>query len=201
LRCIPNMVLAAPSDENECRLLLSTGYQHNGPAAVRYPRGQATGITITADLDTVEIGKGVVRQKGKNIAFLAFGTVITPCLAAAKKFGATVVDMRFVKPLDEDLIREMSKQHELLVTVEENAIAGGAGSAVSEFLSREGILKPILHIGLPDHFLEHGKHESQLSHCGLDEDGIYKAVESRWNQLQKAHPSKVLNVEKQVLRS
>jgi 1-deoxy-D-xylulose-5-phosphate synthase len=151
---------------------------------------------MTADLGTVEIGKGLIKQQGRNVALLAFGTVITACLAAAKRLDATVVDMRFAKPLDEDLILDLSKQHTLLVSIEENAITGGAGSAVSEFLSREGILKPVLHLGLPDRFLEHGSHQDQLTHCGLDEEGIYTAIERRWNQLQGSHLSEAIEPQK-----
>lgn len=199
LRCVPNMVVATPSDENECRQLLSTAYQHTGPAAVRYPRGRAAGVEISPGLNTIEIGKGLIKQQGRDIAILAFGTVMAACLAVAKKFGATVVDMRFVKPLDESLIRDLAQQHTLLVSVEENAIAGGAGSAISEFLSREGILKPVLHLGLPDRFLEHGAHQDQLTHCGLDEEGIYTAIDKRWNQLQDARLDGAVTPQKQSI--
>lgn len=184
MRCVPNMVIAAPSDENECRLLLNSAYLYPGPAAVRYPRGQACGATIHSGLDTVEIGRGLVKRKGTKIAFLAFGSVFTPCLAVAENLDATVVDMRFIKPLDEALVRKIAQQHDLLVSVEENAIAGGAGSAVSEFLSKEGLVKPILQLGLPDTFTEHGKHQAQLSHCGLDEKGILEATQKRWKLIQ-----------------
>lgn len=184
LRCIPNMIIATPSDENECRLLLSTAYHYPGPAAVRYPRGQALGIDITQSLDILPIGKGVIRKVGKHMALLVFGTTLAPSLAAAKKLGATVVDMRFVKPLDEALLTELADQHDLLVTVEENAIAGGAGSAVLEFLARTGQIKHFLQLGLPDRFLEHGAHAQQLASCDLDEQGIYTAVNARWQQLK-----------------
>ena len=199
LRCVPNMVIATPSDENECRLLLSTAYQHTGPAAVRYPRGRAAGVAVSPGLNTVDIGKGLIKQQGRDIAILAFGTVMTACLTAAKKLGATVVDMRFVKPLDEDLIRDLAQQHTLLVSVEENSIAGGAGSAISEFLSREGILKPVLHLGLPDRFLEHGAHQDQLTNCGLDEEGVYTAIDKRWNQLQDARLNEAVAPQKQSI--
>jgi 1-deoxy-D-xylulose-5-phosphate synthase len=183
LRCIPNMVIATPSDENECRLLLSTAYHYPGPAAVRYPRGQAVGVDINPSLDVLPIGKGVVRKRGKNIALLVFGTSLASSLAAARKLNATVADMRFVKPLDEALLTELAEQHDLLVTIEENTIAGGAGSAVLEFLARSGQIKPFLQLGLPDRFLEHGTHNHQLTSCGLDEEGIYTATQARWQQL------------------
>lgn len=183
LRCIPNMVIATPSDENECRLLLSTAYHYPGPAAVRYPRGQAVGVDINPSLDVLPIGKGVVRKTGKNIALLVFGTSLASSLVAARKLDATVVDMRFVKPLDEALLTELAEQHDLLVTIEENTIAGGAGSAVLEFLARSGQIKPFLQLGLPDRFLEHGTHNHQLTSCGLDEEGIYTATQARWQQL------------------
>ncbi len=183
LRCIPNMVIATPSDENECRLLLSTAYHYPGPAAVRYPRGQAVGVDINPSLDVLPIGKGVVRKTGKNIALLVFGTSLASSLVAARKLDATVVDMRFVKPLDEALLTELAEQHDLLVTIEENTIAGGAGSAVLEFLARSGQIKPFLQLGLPDRFLEHGTHNHQLTSCGLDEQGIYTAIKARWQQL------------------
>jgi len=183
LRCIPNMVIATPSDESECRLLLSTAYHYPGPAAVRYPRGQAVGVDINPSLDVLPIGKGIVRKTGKNIALLVFGTSLAPSLVAARKLDATVADMRFVKPLDEALLTELAEQHDLLVTIEENTIAGGAGSAVLEFLARSGQIKPFLQLGLPDRFLEHGTHNHQLTSCGLDEQGIYTAIKARWQQL------------------
>ncbi len=183
LRCIPNMVIATPSDESECRLLLSTAYHYPGPAAVRYPRGQAVGVDMNPSLDVLPIGKGIVRKTGKNIALLVFGTSLAPSLVAARKLDATVADMRFVKPLDEALLTELAEQHDLLVTIEENTIAGGAGSAVLEFLARSGQIKPFLQLGLPDRFLEHGTHNHQLTNCGLDEQGIYTAIKTRWQQL------------------
>ncbi len=183
LRCIPNMVIATPSDESECRLLLSTAYHYPGPAAVRYPRGQAVGVDMNPSLDVLPIGKGIVRKTGKNIALLVFGTSLAPSLVAARKLDATVADMRFVKPLDEALLTELAEQHDLLVTIEENTIAGGAGSAVLEFLARSGQIKPFLQLGLPDRFLEHGTHNHQLTSCGLDEQGIYTAIKARWQQL------------------
>lgn len=179
LRCIPGMVVMTPSDENELRKMLSTGHLYNGPAAVRYPRGTGPNATIEKDLQPIEIGKGVVRRQGSKVALLVFGVQLAEALKVADKLDATVVDMRFVKPLDEALVREIAASHELLVTVEENAIMGGAGGAVSEFLACEAILKPILHLGLPDLYVEHAKPAQMLAECGLDEAGIEAAVRER----------------------
>jgi len=172
LRCIPNMIIAAPSDAAECRRLLSTCYQHPGPTAVRYPRGAGPAVEVPADLDTVPIGKGVVRRHGKEIAILAFGSRVAAALTAAEAVNATVVDMRFVKPLDIDLILALAETHRTLVTVEENALAGGAGSAVAEALTARGITIPVHHLGLPDRFIEHGDPQTLLTRCGLDASGI-----------------------------
>jgi 1-deoxy-D-xylulose-5-phosphate synthase len=176
LRCIPNMVIMAPSDENECRQLLTTGYQHKGPAAVRYPRGTGTGIQIEQSLQQVTIGEAVKRRDGKKVAILAFGTVLAPAMEAAEKLDACVIDMRFVKPLDEALVIELCGQFSLLVTVEENAIAGGAGAAVNELLAANNILMPTLNLGLPDQFLEHGDHQEQLANIGLNAEGIAESI-------------------------
>jgi 1-deoxy-D-xylulose-5-phosphate synthase len=181
LRCIPNMLVMAPSDENETRLLLSTGYQHQGPAAVRYPRGTGPGTAIQKTLETVTIGKGIIKREGQSIAILNFGTLLTEANQVAEKLNATVADMRFVKPLDAELICQLASQHDLLVTLEENAVAGGAGAAVSEYLSSIGATVPVLHIGLPDTFIDHGKHKDLLSGCGLNAEGIQESIE---NQLQ-----------------
>jgi 1-deoxy-D-xylulose-5-phosphate synthase len=156
LRCIPNMVVAAPSDESECRRLLSTAYAHNGPAAVRYPRGAGIGAVVDKVLDTVPLGKGLLRRNGRQVAILAFGTMVAPALAAAEELNATVADMRFIKPLDTELVLQLASSHELIVTVEEGAIMGGAGSAVAEALAAAGVVKPILQLGLPDKFIDHG---------------------------------------------
>ena len=179
LRCIPNMVIAAPSDAAECRRLLSTCYQYPGPTAVRYPRGAGPAVETPVDLDTVPVGKGLVRHRGQGIAILAFGSRVAPALVAAESVNATVADMRFVKPLDIDLIRDLAQSHHHLVTVEENALAGGAGSAVAEALADLGIPIPILHLGLPDRFVEHGDPQTLLARCGLDAAGI----EQRLRQL------------------
>ncbi|MDY6797938.1 MAG: 1-deoxy-D-xylulose-5-phosphate synthase [Pseudomonadota bacterium] len=179
LRCIPNMLVMTPSDEDETRKLLQTGLSHSGPASVRYPRGTGPGTPISQSLDTVPVGKGRRVREGREIAILNFGTQLTPALEAAEQLNATVADMRFVKPLDEALIRQLASQHKLLVTVEENAIAGGAGSAVTECLNASDILRPVVQIGIPDRFIEHAQHGEQLAECGLDKAGILKAIEQR----------------------
>jgi 1-deoxy-D-xylulose-5-phosphate synthase len=179
LRCIPNMVVMTPSDENECRQMLSTAYLHNGPSAVRYPRGGGPGVSTTADLNTIEIGKGEVRRQGKKVAILAFGSMLTPALEAAERIDATLANMRFVKPLDTDLVKTLAEQHDLIVNIEENAIMGGAGAAVMEALQAMNIDKPILCLGLPDTFIEHGIHETMLAECGLDVGGIVAAIENK----------------------
>ncbi|SDS99212.1 1-deoxy-D-xylulose-5-phosphate synthase [Pseudomonas oryzae] len=179
LRCIPGMLVMTPSDENELRLLLTTGYQYSGPAAVRYPRGSGPNTPIAPELQTVEIGKGVLRRQGRRVALLVFGVQLSEALQVAERLDATVVDMRFVKPLDEALLRELAASHELLVTVEENAIMGGAGSAVAEFLAREAIVRPLLQLGLPDCYVEHAKPAEMLAECGLDAAGIETAVRTR----------------------
>jgi len=178
LRCIPNMLIMAPADEVECRRMLSTGYRHDGPAAVRYPRGSGLGIQADDTLDTLPIGRGTVLREGKDIAILSFGSLLGPALEAAESLGATVANMRFVKPLDESLILELAGRHRLLVTLEDNVVAGGAGSAVSELLQGLGCNVPLLHLGLPDSFVEQGGREELLALCGLDRDGILRAVQS-----------------------
>jgi len=179
LRCIPNLVVMAPSDENETRLLLQTGLGYAGPAAVRYPRGTGPGAVIERDLQSVELGRGRVVREGLDIAILSFGTLLAPALEAAESLNATVADMRFVKPLDHALIRELAGKHSLLVTLEENVVAGGAGSAVTEYLNQEGIVQPLLQLGLPDRFVDHGKHAEQLAECGLDASGILSSIRQR----------------------
>ena len=179
LRCIPNMLIAAPSDENECRLLLTTAFLHTGPSAVRYPRGSGVGATLSAGLEPVEVGKGVLRRSGQDVAFIAFGSLVAPALAAAAAFDASVADMRFVKPLDVDLLRELAQSHRLLVTLEENAVAGGAGAGVAEALAALGITTPVLQLGLPDTFIEHGDPARMLADCGLDAAGIERTVRQR----------------------
>ena len=180
LRCIPNMVVMTPSDENETRQLLRTGMLHNGPASVRYPRGTGPGTAIEAELAPLPIGRGRRVREGSGIAILNFGALMTPALEAAEALGATVADMRFVKPVDEDLILALAETHDLLVTLEENAIAGGAGSAVTEFLNSRNLIQPVLQLGLPDTFVDHGKHGQLLTEVGLDADGIGRAIKNRW---------------------
>ena len=182
MRCIPNMIIAAPSDEKQCRQLLSTAYQHPGPAAVRYPRGTGPGTDIPKSLETLPIGKGECLKQGQRIAILNFGTLLPRAIAAAQKLNATVCDMRFVKPLDTELINEMARQHELIVTLEENTLSGGAGSSVMEWLASEGLETPVLPLGLPDRFIDHGKHDQLLKESGLSADAIYNAINVRLPQ-------------------
>ncbi|MBH9360987.1 1-deoxy-D-xylulose-5-phosphate synthase [Pseudomonas aeruginosa] len=179
LRCIPGMLVMTPSDADELRKLLTTGYLFDGPAAVRYPRGSGPNHPIDPDLQPVEIGKGVVRRRGGRVALLVFGVQLAEAMKVAESLDATVVDMRFVKPLDEALVRELAGSHELLVTIEENAVMGGAGSAVGEFLASEGLEVPLLQLGLPDYYVEHAKPSEMLAECGLDAAGIEKAVRQR----------------------
>ncbi len=184
LRCIPNMLIAAPSDENETRQLLYTCFQYEGPAAVRYPRGTGPGAMIQHEMQALPIGKGVVVRRGARVALLNFGTLLPAVQEAAEQLGATVVDMRWVKPLDEALVSELAQEHELLVTVEENAIAGGAGAGVGEYLASQGSTISLLHLGLPDEFVEHGEHGEQLGWIGLDAEGIRQRVSQRLGALQ-----------------
>lgn len=180
LRCIPNLTIMAPSDENECRQMLYTAFLLNSPAAVRYPRGGGVGAVEQTAMTPLTVGKAVVRRQGSDIALLAFGSMVKPALDAAEKLGASVVDMRFVKPLDEPVIQEMAERHSLLVTIEENAIAGGAGSAVLEFLQRRRVDVPVLQLGLPDHYIDHGDPSLMLAACGLNAEGIVQAVRTHY---------------------
>jgi len=179
LRCIPNMIVMAPSDEDETQKLLSTGYHHKGPAAVRYPRGKGPGTKIERNLDPVSIGRAIIRRKGHSVAILAFGSMVKPALEAAELVDATVADMRFVKPLDQELIVDLATSHQLVVTLEENTVMGGAGSAVNEYLVQENYSTPILNLGLPDRFLEHGKVPDMLAEVGLDSDAIATAIKHK----------------------
>jgi 1-deoxy-D-xylulose-5-phosphate synthase len=183
LRCVPNMVVATPSDEAEARLLLTTCYRHAGPASVRYPRGSGRGAAVPATLDDVPLGKGVVRRHGATIAILCFGTLLPAVQKAAEALDATVADMRFVKPLDEVLVRELASRHDALVTVEEGAIMGGAGSAVAEALNAAAVTVPLLQLGLPDRFVDHGDQQALLSAVGLDAAGIEASVRTRFADL------------------
>jgi 1-deoxy-D-xylulose-5-phosphate synthase len=177
MRCLPNMLIMAPADENECRQMLYTGYIHKGPASVRYPRGKGPGVPVDCAMIALPIGKAEIRHQGGRIAMLAFGSMVTSSVEVGKQLGATVVNMRFVKPLDEALILELAKSHDIIVTVEENVVAGGAGSAVNEFLQAQRIVMPVLNIGLPDAFIEQGTREELLSFCGLDTQGILQSIE------------------------
>jgi 1-deoxy-D-xylulose-5-phosphate synthase len=190
LRCIPNMVVMAASDENECRKMLTTAYQYPGPAAVRYPRGAGIGAAVGTGLDTIPLGMGELRRSGKQVAILAFGTMLAPALKAAEELNATVANMRFVKPLDTALVLELAAGHDLLVTVEEGCIMGGAGSAVAEALAAAGVVRPLLQLGLPDKFIDHGDAPQLLAQCGLDAAGIAASVRQR---LGKTEPRLVVN--------
>ncbi|ALN92469.1 1-deoxy-D-xylulose-5-phosphate synthase [Lysobacter gummosus] len=183
LRCVPNMVVMAPADEDECRKMLSTGHRYEGPAAVRYPRGTGPGTTIQPGLDTLPIGKAELRRQGSRIALLAFGAIVPAAEAVAAELGLTVVNMRFVKPLDRALILELARTHEGFVTLEDNVVAGGAGSGVAELLAAEGIVLPVLHLGLPDEFQHHASREQLLAEAGLDVASIRASVLKRWPQL------------------
>jgi 1-deoxy-D-xylulose-5-phosphate synthase len=190
MRCIPNMVVMAASDENECRQMLTTAYRYPGPASVRYPRGAGIGATIDPALVEIEIGKGEIRRQGKQVAILAFGTMLAPSLKAAEHLNATVANMRFVKPLDSALVAQLAASHDLLVMVEEGSIMGGAGSAVAEALAAAGVTKPLLLLGLPDKFIDHGDAAQLLAQCGLDADGIAASITQR---LSKGMPRLVVN--------
>ena len=176
LRCIPNMLLMAPADEAECRRMLSTGFRHEGPAAVRYPRGSGLGVDAGDSLDTLPIGKGELVREGSDVAILSFGSLLGPALEAAEALGASAANMRFIKPLDEELVMQLASTHRLLVTLEDNVIMGGAGSAVNELLHRNECHTPVLNLGLPDSYIEQGSREQLLVLCGLDRDGIVRAV-------------------------
>ena len=183
LRCIPNMVVMAPSDEDECRQMLFTATQCKGPSAVRYPRGAGPGVEVRKDLTALPLGKAKVRLEGKRIALLAFGSMVAPALAAGQALSATVVNMRFVKPLDDALLAELAVSHDAFVTVEEHVVMGGAGSACAESLAKSGCVKPILHLGLPDRFIDHGDHALLLKLEGLDAAGIEASVRARFGEL------------------
>ena len=180
LRCVPNMVVMAPADENECRQLLTTGYSHTGPAAVRYPRGTGPGVAIQPSLDALPIGKADLRRNGSRIALLAFGAIVPAAQQVGEALDLTVVNMRFVKPLDRALLLDLAKTHDGFATLEDNVVAGGAGSGVAELLAAEGISMPILHLGLPDAFQHHASREDLLAEAGLDAAGIRAAVLKRW---------------------
>ncbi|HEY3859496.1 MAG TPA: 1-deoxy-D-xylulose-5-phosphate synthase [Gammaproteobacteria bacterium] len=176
MRCVPNLVLMAPADENECRQMLYTGMTLDHPAAVRYPRGRGTGVKIESEMRALPVGKAEVRRRGKKLAILGFGALVESARAAADAMDATLVNMRFVKPLDTALLLELAASHQALVTLEDNSVAGGAGSAVNEFLAARGVEIPVLNLGLPDVFLEHGSREECLAMAGLHPEGIKKSI-------------------------
>jgi 1-deoxy-D-xylulose-5-phosphate synthase len=185
MRCIPNMMIMAASDENECRQMLYTALQQDCPTAVRYPRGAGTGVATVKQMAALPVGKGEVRREsnapaGQRIAILAFGTMVAPSLKAADEFDATVANMRFVKPLDAELVRKLAETHDYLVTVEEGCIMGGAGSACVEALLESGVIKPVLQLGLPDTFIDHGDPAKLLAGVGLDAAGIAKSIRERF---------------------
>ncbi|KAB2844133.1 MAG: 1-deoxy-D-xylulose-5-phosphate synthase [Burkholderiales bacterium] len=185
LRCLPNMTVMAPADENECRQMLFTGLKLGAPAAVRYPRGTGPGVAELQVMQALPLGKGELRRRGSRIALLAFGSMLTPALKVGEELNLSVANMRFVKPLDRELVRELALGHEALVTVEENAVEGGAGSAVAEALAEMGLTVPILHLGLPDRFVDQGDPALLLTHCGLDAAGILRSVRERFGGLLK----------------
>ncbi|KRG58091.1 1-deoxy-D-xylulose-5-phosphate synthase [Stenotrophomonas koreensis] len=183
LRCVPNMVVMAPADEAECRQMLSTGLEFKGPAAVRYPRGSGTGVAAGTDLSTLEIGKAQLRVSGRKLAILAFGACVPAAETIGRELGLSVVNMRFIKPLDRAMVLELAASHEGFVTVEDNVVAGGAGSAVAELLNAEGVLRPVLHLGLPDAYQHHASREDLLAEAGIDAAGIRNAILKRWPEL------------------
>ena len=188
LRCIPNMIVMAPTEENECRQMLYTAYQQNGPTAVRYPRGKGIDIEPQKEMTALEIGKGEVIRKGSGIAILLFGSLLKEALYAADELDATLVNMRFVKPIDEALVREISQTHQRIITLEDNAIQGGAGSGVNEFLNKENIQTPIMNLGIPDNYIEHATREEQLEEINLTGEGIVKQI----NELEAGNIAKVI---------
>ncbi len=187
LRCVPNMVVMAPANEAECRDMLYTAFQHPGPAAVRYPRGSGPGVLPGEAMNAIEIGTGEIVRRGRQVALLAWGNVVDAAVRAAEELGATCANMRFVKPLDENLVTRLAAGHELLVTIEENVVAGGAGSAVNEFLASAGIDTRVINLALPDRFVDHGSQAQQLAECGLDVNGIVRAV-------RRIEPAKIARI-------
>jgi 1-deoxy-D-xylulose-5-phosphate synthase len=181
LRCIPNLTIMAPADENECRQMLYTASTLSSPALVRYPRGSGPGVPLVAEMSALPVGRAQLRREGKSgLALLAFGALVAPAAQIAERLDATLVNMRFVKPLDEELVVALATRHRALVTIEENAIQGGAGSAVGELLSAEGVQVPLLQLGIPDRFIEHGSRDSCLAAAGLDAAGLAASVEHWW---------------------
>jgi 1-deoxy-D-xylulose-5-phosphate synthase len=186
LRCIPNLTVMAPADESECRQMLHTALQQCGPTAVRYPRGSASGVTANGELTPLPLGKGEIRRistrtPGCRIAILAFGSMLLPALDAAKALDASVANMRFIKPLDSELLDGLARDHDVLVTIEDGCVMGGAGSACLEYLITSGLSRPVLQLGFSDQFIEHGAPEVLLSTCGLDARGIVASIEAFLN--------------------
>jgi 1-deoxy-D-xylulose-5-phosphate synthase len=179
LRCVPGITVMAPADENECRQMLYTGFLLDAPAAVRYPRGSGPGVPVEKEMHALPVGKAEVRREGRRVAILAFGTVLKPALEAGEELDATVVNMRFVKPLDDALVAQLARTHALLVTVEDNVVTGGAGSAVAESIAAAALAVPILHLGLPDHFIDHGDQNQLLALAGLNKDGLLASIRKR----------------------
>lgn len=170
------MAVMAPGDENECARLLQTAYEHPGPAMVRYPRGAGPGVAVDERIDPLPFGRGEIRREGQRVALLVFGSLLETAMQAAEKLDATLANMRFIKPLDESLVLDLANRHSLIVTIEENSVAGGAGSAVNEYLNWEGHGVRVLNLGLPDNYQHHASHEEQLSEAGLDLEGLLKSV-------------------------
>jgi 1-deoxy-D-xylulose-5-phosphate synthase len=179
--CIPNLAVLTPADEAECRALLTTAFRHDGPTLVRYPRGSGLGTVPGSDLTPLPFGKGEIRRHGQQVALLAFGSLLGAALGAGERLDATVANMRFVKPIDVDLIRELAGNHSLLVTLEENAVIGGAGAEVERVLADQGLAVPVLRLGLPDRFIDHGEQGQLLAELGLDPQGIVRAIQARRN--------------------
>jgi 1-deoxy-D-xylulose-5-phosphate synthase len=189
LRCLPNFTLMAPADENECRQMLYTGFMLNGPAAVRYPRGSGPGVAVEPEMRALDIGKAEVRRRGSRVALLAFGAMVTPALEVGEKLDLTVVNMRFIKPLDVELLRDLASSYELLVTIEENVVAGGAGSAVNETLVELGLSVPCANYGLPDRLIQHGSREDMLNDAGLTAAAFERFVAARIGVLDSSVPA------------
>jgi 1-deoxy-D-xylulose-5-phosphate synthase len=182
LRCIPNIIVMAPAEENECRQMLYTGFMLDSPAAVRYPRGAGMGVTVEAQMQALPIGKAQLRREGRRVALLAFGPLLKAALEAGEELDATVVNMRFVKPVDAELVARLAGSHELLVTIEDNVVMGGAGSAVAEALAERDLPARMLHLGLPDRFVDHGDQGQLLAQVGLTGTGIVRSVRARLSE-------------------
>jgi 1-deoxy-D-xylulose-5-phosphate synthase len=189
LRCIPNMVIMAPADENECRQMLYTGTTLSSPSVVRYPRGSGPGVPIAATMTALRVGRAQLRREGRcGLALLAFGALVEPAERIAERLNATLVNMRFVKPLDEAMVLSLAERHQAMVTIEENSIIGGAGAGVSELLAASGLQLPVLHLGIPDRFIEHGSRGTCLTAAGLDLAGLEASID-KWWALQSAASS------------